>query len=153
LNRKIRLIRFKFFEELKEIIIKELRSKKYAAVLHSAAVCDYAPAVTFLGKVKSDRKIWNLGLVPTAKIIDLIKKIDRSVFLVGFKFEPGAGKNALIKRTRDLMLRAGLDLAVANTIDKGRYRAYILGQNKIRGPSRSKIALVNRLINVVGENL
>ena len=153
LNKKIKLIRFQFFDELRGILVKELRSKKYDAVVHSAAVSDYAPVVTFTHKVKSDRKIWNLSLVPTAKIIDLVKKIDRSLFLVGFKFEPGARKNILLKKTRNLMWRADLDLAVANSIDKNRYEAYILKQNKVYGPWQNKNTLVNKLVNLIGENL
>jgi phosphopantothenoylcysteine decarboxylase/phosphopantothenate--cysteine ligase len=153
LSRKIKLLPFKFFGELKEILVKELRSKRYDAVVHSAAVSDYAPAAAFTNKVKSDRKIWNLSLVPTPKIIDLVKKIDRSVFLVGFKFEPAATKDALIKKTRDLMARAGLDLAVANSINKDRYQAHILSENKIYGPWQNKNTMVNKLVNLIGENL
>jgi len=153
LNRNIKLIRFKSLDELKNTISRELKAKRYDVVIHSAAVSDYRPEVTFAKKIKSGKKIWKLKLVPTSKIIDLLKKIDSSLFLVGFKFEPGARKNILLKKTRNLMWRADLDLAVANSIDKNRYEAYILKQNKVYGPWQNKNTLVNKLVNLIGENL
>jgi len=152
LNRKIKLIRFRFFDELKEIIIKELRSKKYAAVVHSAAVSDYAAAVTFADKVKSDRKVWNLRLVPTSKIIDLIKKIDRSVFLVGFKFEPDLNAGRLISKARRLLKKSRLNLAVANTVRNKRYEAYLVDHKSQRGPFLSKENMAKNLINLFETN-
>jgi len=151
LEKDIRLLRFRFFDELKNIITRELRSHKYDAVIHSAAVSDYKPAVVCRQKVKSDKKNWQLKLVPTVKIIDLIKKIDRSVFLVGFKFEPEAGENLLIKRARGLIKRSGLDLAVANSFKENQYRAYIICNSCVCGPLKNKASLAKGLVSVIGK--
>jgi phosphopantothenoylcysteine decarboxylase/phosphopantothenate--cysteine ligase len=154
LNRKIKLLRFKFFEDLKNIIKRELSSKKYDIVIHSAAVSDYRPLRNYIQKIKSDKKIWSLDLVPTAKIIDLIRKIDRSLFVVGFKFELQVTKSILFERTKELIERANLDLAVANTIDKSKYRAYIINNNnQIHGPVLNKKDLVVKLISFIRGNL
>jgi len=149
LNKKIRLLHFRFFDELKRIIRKELITKRYDIVIHSAAVADYRPLKTYSRKVKSGLKNWRLNLVPTIKMIDAIKKIDKSLFLVGFKFEPQAYKEELIKRTKKLIRRAHLDLAVANTINKSQYQAYIVNENKTCGPFRSKNDLVRRLTQIL----
>jgi len=152
LNKKIRLIHFKFFDELRRIIAKELTSKKYDIVIQTAAVSDYRPQISFKQKVKSGIKQWRLNLVPTPKIIDLIKKVDRIIYLVGFKFEPEASRKILIDKTRSLMNRTKLDLAVANTIGKNGYQAYIVSQNRIQGPMRNKKDLVQKLIKVLSFN-
>lgn len=149
LNKKIRLLRFNFFAEFKKLICQELKSKKYDIVVHSAAVSDYRPFKVLPRKIKSGLRRWKLNLVPTVKIIDLIKKIDAAIYLVGFKFEPGAGKAMLIKNTRALIKRANLDIAVANTPQKNKYRAYILKQDKIYGPLLSKNKLVDKLANII----
>jgi len=149
LNKRIKLINFRFFDELKRIIVKELTSKKYDIVIQTAAVADYRPKIIFKQKVKSGIRQWKLDLVPTPKIIDLIKKIDRTIYLVGFKFEPKAPRKILIDKARSLMRRAKPDLAVVNTIDKNRYQAYIVSQNKIQGPLGNKKDLVQRLIQVL----
>jgi len=152
LDKKIKLIRFRFFSGLKNLIIKELKTKKYDIVIHSAAVSDYKPSKAYSGKIKSGLKNLKLSLVPTEKIINLIKRIDNSLILVGFKFEPQAGKDILIKRTRELMRQANLDLAVANTTQKSKYRAYVIDNfNRIRGPMLNKKDMVKDLIKLIGE--
>jgi len=152
LDKKIRLIRFMFFDELKRMILKELKEKKYNIVIHSAAVSDYRPLKSYNYKVKSARKIWRLNLVPTPKLINLIKKVDRALFLVGFKFEPKAPRKILIDKARRLMCRAKLDLTIANTIDMNRYQAYIVGQNKIQGHIRNKKDLAEKLAQVLSKS-
>ena len=152
LNKKIRLIHFRFFDELKRIIVREITSKKYDIVIHSAAVSDYRPLRTYSQKVGSGLKNWRLNLIPTTKIIDIIKGVDKSLCLVGFKFEPKATKGKLIQETKKLIRRAKLDLAVANSIDKNQYQAYIVCQNKIYGPFANRKGLAQRLIQVLSFN-
>ncbi len=147
LNKNIRVIRFNFFDELKDRISRELRAKKYDAVIHSAAVSDYLPKKIFYGKVKSGLKNWKVVLKPAPKLIDLIRKIDPGIFLVGFKFEPAANKARLIKSARALMLRCGLDLTVANALSGGKYRAYILSGSKISPVLTSRAQLAARLVS------
>lgn len=146
LNKDIRLVHFQFFDELKDKLIRELRSKKYDIVIHSAAVSDYKPARVYSQKVKADKK-WRLDLVPTEKIIDLIKKINPALFLVGFKFE--LNKERLFREAGSLMRRAKLDLAVANTAKKDRYQAYIVSPKRAYGPLFSKEGLAKKLIGLI----
>ena len=153
LNKKIKILRFKFFDELQNIIKKELRNKKYDIVIHSAAVSDYKSEICYRQKIKSGIKKWRLNLIPTPKIIDLIKKIDSALFLVGFKFEPGASKQLLLKKARSLMNRAKLDLVVANSICNSRYAAYIMRKDKTYGVFRNKNCLTDKLIQMIGESL
>jgi phosphopantothenoylcysteine decarboxylase/phosphopantothenate--cysteine ligase len=153
LSKKIKLIRFKFFDELKNIILKELKSKKYDMVIHSAAVSDYKPLKIYTHKVKSGIKKWQLNLAPAEKIIDLIKRVDQNLFLVGFKFEPNTNKAQLIKSTKVLIRRARLSLAIANTISQNQYKAYIVNEDKIYGPFLSRGYLTRELIKLLGGNL
>lgn len=151
LNKKIRLIHFKFFNELKDLIKKELKFKKYDIVIHSAAVSDYRPTKIYAHKIKSGLKNLSINLVPTEKIIDLIKKINSSLFVIGFKFEPKAEKNKLIQRAKKLLLHSKLDLTVANAIERDKYEAYIINPKRIYGPLFSKENMVSKLIKVIGD--
>ncbi|MFH0912964.1 MAG: phosphopantothenoylcysteine decarboxylase [Candidatus Omnitrophota bacterium] len=146
LNKKIRLIRFKFFEELRRLVIKELETRKYSIVIHSAAVSDYRPLKTYSSKVRSGLDSWKLNLVPTAKIIDAIKKKDKSLRLVGFKFEPETTKARLIRKGEILLARKSCDTVVANTLSKGHYSAYIIQKDKTHGPIFTKEKLVKYLV-------
>jgi len=149
LDKKIRLIRFRFFDELRRVILKELKEKKYDIVIHSAAVSDYRPLKSYNYKIKSGRKIWRLNLVPTPKIINLIKKVDKALFLVGFKFEPQSSRSALINKARILIRDSKADLVVANTSYNGRYNAYIVSQEGIKGAINSKAKLAEALIREI----
>jgi len=152
IDKRIRLIRFHFFNELKNKLTKELRSRRYDIVIHSAAVSDYKPLKKYAYKVESGIQNWRVILVPTEKIINSIKKISSSLFLVGFKFEPEADKGLLLEKARSLINRANLDLAVANSIYKNHYLAYIINNNnKIYGPLKSRVYLVSRLVNLLKE--
>lgn len=145
LNKNMKVVRFRFFDELKESLIKELKTKKYDIVIHSAAVSDYKVGNKFIGKVKSDKSLWKLNLVPTEKIIDLVKKIDDKVFLVGFKFDPNITKNKLLNEAQGLLRRSGADLVVANTMSGAGYRAYLVSESGIGAEINSKEKLVENL--------
>lgn len=149
LDKRIRLIHFRFFDELKRVMATELSPGKYDIVIHSAAVADYRLKTTFTKKVRSGIRQWQLKLVPTPKLIDIARKIDKNLFLVGFKFEPAASRKTLIKKANGLMRRAKLDLVVANTIYDNRYQAYIVNQDRTEGPFKNKEELAKNLIKAI----
>jgi len=139
----IQLIRFKYFSELAGLLDKELKNQKFAAVIHAAAVADYEPKDIIQHKVSSQRKSWKINLVPTKKLIQSLKIHQPDLFTVGFKFQPDAGKDMLIKRGRRLLETANLDLVVANSNKNRGYQAYILDSQNKYGPflSKTKMAI------------
>ncbi|MDP2927478.1 MAG: phosphopantothenoylcysteine decarboxylase [Candidatus Omnitrophota bacterium] len=145
----IQVIRFKYYSELAQLLDKELKNGKYAAVIHAAAVADYAPKEIIHRKVSSQRRSWKINLVPTKKLIKSLKIYQPDLFTVGFKFQPNADKDKLIAKGRELFESANLDLVVANSNKSRGYQAYILdGQNKY-GPflNKTKMAIyLSRLI-------
>jgi len=149
--KKIRILHFKFLDELRNLLFSEIKTKRYDIVIHSAAVSDYKPSKVFAGKIKSNLRHWKISLVPASKLIDCIKKIDRSIFLIGFKFELGKSKTVLVNSARKLIEKADLDLVVANTSGNNRYRAYILGKNKDYGMTSSKEKMITKLSKLINE--
>jgi len=143
----IRILNFKFYYELLNIIKQELKRQKYDIIIHSAAVSDYKPLTYFKNKIKSGIEKLKLILVPLPKIINIIKKISPDIFLVGFKFEPNAGKIKLIKSAELLLKNAKADMVVASTLDRQRYRAYIIEKNlNGSGPFLKRIYLTKALV-------
>lgn len=153
INKRIRVINFHFFEELKSIILKELKKSKYDILIHSAAVSDYRPLRKYAKKVRAGMKSWSLSLVPTVKIIDSIKKINPQIKLVGFKFEPEVSKHQLLNCAKRLAQRVRADLVVANTLLFHKYQAYLLNGKSIYGPLSNRQALVKKLAKATGEIL
>lgn len=145
IDKKIKVINFKFFDELNSLLKSELKNGRYDTVIHSAAVSDYRPVYAGKGKISSGRKALSLTLKPTAKIIDSLRKVSPGSLLVGFKFEPDAAEKQLINEARSLIKRARLDLAVANTAGKNGYKAWIVSNSEALGPLLNKEGLVKEL--------
>jgi phosphopantothenoylcysteine decarboxylase/phosphopantothenate--cysteine ligase len=149
INKKIRLLQFQYFDELKALLEKELKSGKFDLAIHSAAVSDYKPKFAQKGKISSGLKELKIKLKPTPKIIDIFKKLQPAITLVGFKFEPEASSLKLIKAARQLICKAKTDLVVANTQKKERYLAYLVTGNQESAPIFSKKDLADSLIKAI----
>lgn len=146
LSKRIDLIRFRFFEELKNKVVRELRSKSYDLIIHCAAVSDFKPARQNRGKLDSGRG-HNLRLVPLPKIITDIRRFARAAVLVIFKLEAGISDKALIERARSALIASGGSIAVANRLNP--YRAYIIGRKNNIVPANSKSELAKKLIRIL----
>jgi len=149
INKKIKVLRFSYFNELNKLMEKELRKNKYDFVIHSAAVSDYRPERFLHTKVKSGLKGLRLKLIPTPKIIDRLKIISPSSKVVGFKYEPEAKKFELIKKARALINRANLEFVVSNSVRNGHYLAYVVNRKASFGPFINKRLLSNKLIDLI----
>ncbi len=102
-------------EEMLEAIENELKSREYDVVVLAAAVSDFRVKEKAGVKIKSGNSL-TLELEPTPKIIDRVKELQPSVFLVGFKAETGLSEEEMISAARRQIERAGSDLVVANTL-------------------------------------
>ena len=117
-SKNLRIIKFKYFDELFSLMEKEISSKKYDVVIHSAAVPDYVPEKVFPGKIKSGEKDLTIKMKPTVKIVDYIKNWDSSTILVKFKLEVDSEEKDLIKIAKRSMARSKADIIVANDLSK-----------------------------------
>ncbi|MDD5255854.1 MAG: phosphopantothenoylcysteine decarboxylase [Candidatus Omnitrophica bacterium] len=143
--KEARVVAFRFFDELKKELFSRLRSGRYDILIHAAAVSDYRLKYPLSGKVDSGKRALTLTLVPTEKLILSAKKLGKKIFVVGFKFEPHAGRRKLIREAATLLVKGACDMVVANTFTAGRYRAYIVRQDTVRGPFTDKKGLARAL--------
>ena len=145
----VKVVNFKYFAELEKKLKDELVIRKYAAVIHAAAVSDYQPEKVSKNKVSSQLKSWRVNLVPTRKLVDTLKDYDPGLVAVGFKFEPDAGKKSLMVEGNRLLKQADLDLVVSNSNKNQAYQAYILDVVHEYGPFLSKSAMATCLTRLV----
>jgi len=101
-------------EMLKEI--KKQLKNKFDIVIMAAAVSDYIPEKISKTKIKSTKSKLILKLNQAPKIINQIKKIQKDVFLVGFKAETNFSKKALENSARKKLKESNADMIVANDI-------------------------------------
>jgi phosphopantothenoylcysteine synthetase/decarboxylase len=151
MNKAVKVIRFRFFNELNYLLRNELKNDHYDVVIHSAAVSDYCPANEHKHKLNSRKEKLVLALKQTPKIIDYLHKDSPGSFLIGFKFEPQVTKVALLNKARSLIKRAHLNLVVANSIRNNNYTAYLVNTKDKYGPFLKKETLSKGLINLIGK--
>jgi phosphopantothenoylcysteine synthetase/decarboxylase len=135
----------------------EVGSKKYDVMVQSAAVNDYAPILSKEKKIKSGKSELIINLLPTIKIVDLIKKIDPAIFLVKFKLEVDLPEKELIDTAYEGMLKSNANLMVANNMETVKkikeHEAFIIDpeKNVIKVVGKEKIAI--ELLNLISTKL
>ena len=123
IDKKIKIIKYRFFDELARALKQEL-SKKYDIIVHAAAVSDFKVKGAFKRKISSDKDL-TLKLVATPKLIKDIKRLSPESLLVGFKLESNLDPKNVFKQVRSLFTSSGCDLVVANTLKNG-YQGFIV---------------------------
>ncbi len=103
-------------EEMLDAVKRELSEKKYDAAILSAAAADYGAPDRRMDKTPSGKDEWIIKLKPLPKVVENVKKIDPSIYLVGFKAEYNLTDDELVQRAYDRMKGAGMDLIVANDV-------------------------------------
>ena len=98
-------------------LFKKIRNniKNFDIIIHAAAVSDFELDNKSDNKIKSNKEL-HLELTPTTKILENLKKLNKKIFLAGFKAEYNFSRNALIISAYNLLKSADADLIVANDI-------------------------------------
>lgn len=117
------------YDDMMKVFSQELGTQKYHVVLHAMAVLDYVPDKKLNAKTPSGKDEWTIKLVPTPKLIQIVKRLNPEAFLVGFKLEVGVSREALIKAAGIMAEKSGADLVVANELGKiqrGNHQAVVV---------------------------
>ncbi len=91
--------------------------KNFDIIIHAAAVSDFELDERKEHKIKSHKEL-HLELTPTTKILENLKKLNKKLFLVGFKAEVNLSEKELIDSAYGLLKSADADLIVANDVGK-----------------------------------
>ncbi|MGI0072806.1 MAG: bifunctional phosphopantothenoylcysteine decarboxylase/phosphopantothenate--cysteine ligase CoaBC [Nitrosotalea sp.] len=127
-----KIVRVQTSKEMSEAIRKEMK-QRFDIVILAAAVSDYTIETPGKTKIKSDVDKIVLKLKKVPKIINEIKKIQRDVFLVGFKAETNVPKQKLITIARNKLKETHADLIIANDI----------GSKYQKNPNQNNVILVD----------
>ena len=129
------------------------RIKDADIVIHSAAVSDFKIGNKSNSKIKSGSRL-RLEFSPTAKIFETLKKLNKSIFLVGFKAEYNVSGKKLASRAYAILKKADADLVVANDVGK-KGRGFDVGTNEVfvvdKNNNVEHIGLADK--RIVGERL
>ena len=98
--------------------VKKQMKKKFDIIILAAAASDYIPKNQYSKKIKSTRNSLTIELKKAPKIIDHIKKLQKDVFLIGFKAETDISKKELVVRAKQKLRDSKADMIIANDIGK-----------------------------------
>lgn len=129
----VKVIPVKTTKEMSDVVKKEMK-KKFDVVILAAAASDYAIERSSKSKIKSSKKSLTVRLKQAPKIIEQIKKLQKDVFLVGFKAETNLSRKALENVARKKMRESKADLIIANDVGNSRYK---------KNPDYNEILVVN----------
>lgn len=110
-----KVIPVKTTQQMFDAVKKEMKNKKFDIAILSAAPADYTttPAKS---KIKSNKLSLTIKLYRAPKIIDNIKKLQKDIFLVGFKAETNLTREQLIQSAKKKLRESSSDLIIANDI-------------------------------------
>ena len=114
----INITRYVYYEDIKNIIKKQLDLSQYRFIIHSAAIPDYIPQKFINEKIPSQLKNFTLQLNPTEKLVDFIRKKATNSFLVKFKLEYNKSEEELIAIAKESMNISKADMIIANNLDE-----------------------------------
>ena len=152
----LEIVKFRTYDDL-YLNMKELVcGGQLDIIIHSAAVSDYKvdglfrmndramEAVDNSGKFSSSYpELW-MKMVPTEKIIDLIREPwGFEGVLVKFKLQVGMDEEELLKIARESLQQSKADLIVANTLEKSKEWALV-----VESKSESYVKTVRELLPI-----
>ena len=110
-----KVIPVKTIQQMFGAVKKEMKSKRFDIAILSAAPADYTTTPA-RSKIKSNKPSLTIKLYRAPKIIDNIKKLQKDIFLVGFKAETNISRQQLIQLARKKMQESNSDMIIANDI-------------------------------------
>lgn len=145
----VKIITYRYYDEFKKAVLSELTKARYDAVVHSAAVSDYKIKGQKSGKIPSFKKKLTLCLVPTEKIVKLIREKAPEILLVQFKLE--VKRNDLLSKAYKSLKENNSDFVVANCLQdlKTGYKAAIVSRGKETIPVVSLKDLCRKLHSII----
>lgn len=150
------LITVETIEDLVAVFKQEI-PRRYDAVIHPMAVLDFQPDVVRSEKTGSAVEEWHVRLVPTPKVIGLVKDLAPDTFLVGFKLEVGKTREELREIAYEFLRRNRCDLVIANDlreIEGGQHTGYfITSDGRITHVAVGKDAIARDLVEYLDRQL
>lgn len=183
-QKNIEIIYVSNVESLVNAMKQLISSQKIDIVIHSMAVSDYTvdyitnsanlsnllenknkneienilknfdKTVDIKTKISSNVPDIIIKLKQTPKVISMIKKWDKNIFLIGFKLLVNVSKDKLIDTAKQLMIKNDCDVVVANdkkNITKTEHKAYIQTKKGDIFKANTKVDIANIIAKIINE--
>jgi phosphopantothenoylcysteine synthetase/decarboxylase len=153
---RIEIVDFVTFDDLLRLVRERVGSRRYQAMLHTAAVADYRPAAVEPVKTPSGQAEWIIRLVPTPKIVDEVKPLAPEILLVKFKLEVGRTREELLQIAAASRAKSDAELIVANdraTFTPDRHPAILMDAEGVVAETTTRKEMADRLLQEIARRL
>ncbi|MBN2014986.1 MAG: phosphopantothenoylcysteine synthase [Candidatus Altiarchaeota archaeon] len=113
---KAKILKIRTAEEMTKATLKEL-DRGYDIFISTAAIADYSPG-SHKGKIRSSTEELTITLKANPKLTRKVREKFPGLFIVAFKAEYNVLKDSLIESAWSKLKKEGLDLIVANDLQK-----------------------------------
>lgn len=113
--RDINIVSFETYEEAKEALLKYTESCD--VFIHAAAISDFKPVRKSEGKIKSEKSL-ELILEPTEKILELVAKKQKAMYVIAFKAEWRKTDDELAESAKEYIESGEANAVVANDVSR-----------------------------------
>ncbi len=115
----VKVIPVETTQEMVDAVVAELETTKFDVAIAAAAVADWTPKQPRKEKVPTEKTATlSITFQPTPKVVDSIKKKQKTPFLVLFKAEHQVSDDELITRAYARLKTAKADLILANDVGR-----------------------------------
>lgn len=142
------VVKYTTFNSLEEKL-RTLLPQDYSTFIHAAAVSDYS-VVPSEGKINSDSDEITLKLKRNPKLIELVKKLNPAIQLVGFKLTSTTDEKLINEKITKLFEQAKCDVIVQNdwsTVKSDKHTFNVFSKNKETKSNLTLDDLSNELIS------
>ncbi|MFX0078117.1 MAG: bifunctional phosphopantothenoylcysteine decarboxylase/phosphopantothenate--cysteine ligase CoaBC [Candidatus Hermodarchaeota archaeon] len=155
----VKVIPVETTQEMADAVVAELETTKFDVAIAAAAVADWKPKQPQKEKVPTEKTATlSVTFQPTPKVVDSIKKKQKTAFLVLFKAEHQVSDDELITRAHARLKTAKADLILANDVsrkgvgfDTETNELFVIDEAKevIHIPKTSKKELAHQILDII----
>ncbi|PSF33156.1 bifunctional phosphopantothenoylcysteine decarboxylase/phosphopantothenate--cysteine ligase CoaBC [Aphanothece hegewaldii CCALA 016] len=143
------------YDEYLTQVLNTLSDKKYDVGIFTAAVADYKPEEILVGKTPSGGVLKTINLVPTIKIIEVVKDKFPDLSMITFKYQENVSHEKLIEIAQN-RLNKGYSAVIANRGEEfgnqGEQIAYLVTANQEPQKMISKKQIAVEIANYIEQN-
>jgi len=115
----VHVVQVETTQEMLDAVKAELQKKTFDVMIAAAAVADWKPKTRQEEKIPTkDTKSLSVEFTPTPKVVDAVKTLQKSIYLVLFKAEHGVTDDELVSRAHRRLQAANADLIIANDVSR-----------------------------------
>ena len=155
----VKVIPVETTQEMVDAVVAELETTKFDVAIAAAAVADWTPKQPRKEKVPTEKTATlSITFQPTPKVVDSIKKKQKTPFLVLFKAEHQVSDDELITRAYARLKTAKADLILANDVgrkgvgfDTETNELFVIDEAKeiIHIPKTSKKKIAHLILDII----